>query len=139
MLIDGHLRAETTLRASVPVLVLDVNEEEADKILATAHPLAAMAETASSNSRPCSKRLEPITPPSTSSCVRPSASAIGNYFIRTKSAKPRSLPTGPTSFARNGIPGPARSGSPARIGLFVEIAPTSRRLPGFGLAAPSGA
>jgi hypothetical protein len=45
MLIDGHLRAETTPRASVPVLVLDVNEEEADKILATADPLAAMAET----------------------------------------------------------------------------------------------
>jgi hypothetical protein len=45
MLIDGHLRAETTPDALVPVLVLDVNEEEADKILLTLDPLAAMAES----------------------------------------------------------------------------------------------
>jgi DNA modification methylase len=44
MLIDGHLRAETTRRAMVPVLVLDVTEAEADKILLTLDPLAAMAE-----------------------------------------------------------------------------------------------
>jgi len=44
MLIDGHLRAETTPDAIVPVLVLDVSEEEADKILLTLDPLAAMAE-----------------------------------------------------------------------------------------------
>jgi hypothetical protein len=44
MLIDGHLRAETTPEAVVPVLVLDVDEAEAAKILATLDPLAAMAE-----------------------------------------------------------------------------------------------
>lgn len=44
MLIDGHLRAETTPKANVPVLVLDVTEEEADKLLLTLDPLAAMAE-----------------------------------------------------------------------------------------------
>jgi hypothetical protein len=44
MLIDGHLRAETTPDATVPVLVLDVNEREADKILLTHDPLAGMAE-----------------------------------------------------------------------------------------------
>ena len=43
MLIDGHLRAETTPDATVPVLVLDVDEQEADKILLTHDPLAAMA------------------------------------------------------------------------------------------------
>lgn len=43
VLIDGHLRAETTPDMEVPVLVLDVTEEEADKILATFDPLAAMA------------------------------------------------------------------------------------------------
>jgi len=43
-LIDGHLRAETTPNAIVPVLVLDVTESEADKILLTLDPLAAMAE-----------------------------------------------------------------------------------------------
>ena len=42
-LIDGHLRANTTPDETVPVLVLDVNEEEADKILATLDPLAVMA------------------------------------------------------------------------------------------------
>lgn len=44
MLIDGHLRAETASEATVPVLILDVDEAEADKILATLDPLAAMAE-----------------------------------------------------------------------------------------------
>ena len=43
MLIDGHLRAETTGRSTVPVLVLDVTEDEADKLLLTLDPLAAMA------------------------------------------------------------------------------------------------
>jgi DNA modification methylase len=45
VLIDGHLRAETTPDLEVPVLVLDVNEEEADKLLATLDPLAAMAQS----------------------------------------------------------------------------------------------
>ena len=44
MLIDGHLRAETTKNAIVPVLVLDVTEAEADKLLLTLDPLAAMAQ-----------------------------------------------------------------------------------------------
>jgi DNA modification methylase len=44
-LIDGHLRAETTPSATVPVLILDVSEEEADKILLTLDPLSAMAES----------------------------------------------------------------------------------------------
>ena len=45
-LIDGHLRAETTPDMPVPVLVLDVNEEEAKLILATHDPLAGMAGVA---------------------------------------------------------------------------------------------
>src|SRR6202050_1285053 len=45
MLIDGHLRAETTPDQLVPVLVLDVDENESHKLLATLDPLAAMAET----------------------------------------------------------------------------------------------
>jgi hypothetical protein len=43
-LIDGHARTEVAPDAGVPVLVLDVTDEEADKILATHDPLAAMAE-----------------------------------------------------------------------------------------------
>ena len=34
-IIDGHLRAEITPDAMVPVIVLDVTEEEADKLLLT--------------------------------------------------------------------------------------------------------
>jgi len=45
MIIDGHLRAETTPDLIVPVLVLDVTEDEAEKLLITLDPLAAMAES----------------------------------------------------------------------------------------------
>ena len=45
MLIDGHLRAETTPDIEVPVLITDLNEEEANKLLMTLDPLAAMADT----------------------------------------------------------------------------------------------
>ena len=49
MLLDGHLRAETLGDQRVPVLVLDVDEAEGDKILATLDPLAALAETNAAN------------------------------------------------------------------------------------------
>jgi DNA modification methylase len=42
-LVDGHLRAETTPDQEVPVLVLDLTEEEADKLLVSLDPLAATA------------------------------------------------------------------------------------------------
>lgn len=45
MLVDGHMRAETVGDSLVPVLVLDVTEEEAEKLLLTIDPIAAMAET----------------------------------------------------------------------------------------------
>jgi DNA modification methylase len=45
MLIDGHMRAETTNDQEIPVLVLDVDEAESDKLLATFDPIAAMAES----------------------------------------------------------------------------------------------
>lgn len=43
MLVDGHARAEVVGESEVPVLVLDVTPEEADKLLATFDPLGAMA------------------------------------------------------------------------------------------------
>lgn len=43
-LIDGHARAEIAGDAEIPVLILDITESEADKILATFDPLGAMAE-----------------------------------------------------------------------------------------------
>ncbi len=44
-LLDGHLRAETTPNQEVPVLILDIDEKEAEKILAFLDPLTAFAET----------------------------------------------------------------------------------------------
>lgn len=43
-IIDGHARAEIADDQLVPVLVLDVSEEEANKLLATFDPIGAMAE-----------------------------------------------------------------------------------------------
>ena len=42
-LVDGHLRAETMPDEEVPVLILDLDEAEADKLLLSLDPLAAMA------------------------------------------------------------------------------------------------
>lgn len=44
-LIDGHLRSTVAPDQLVPILVLDVTDDEADKLLVTLDPLAAMAET----------------------------------------------------------------------------------------------
>jgi hypothetical protein len=43
-LIDGHCRVEMLPDQLLPVLVLDVDDQEAAKLLATLDPLAAMAE-----------------------------------------------------------------------------------------------
>ncbi len=45
MLIDGHLRTETMTGEQVPVLVLDVTEQEADTLLLLLDPLSGMAGT----------------------------------------------------------------------------------------------
>lgn len=44
-LIDGHLRKGEHAAAEWPVLVLDVTDEEADALLASIDPIAAMAQT----------------------------------------------------------------------------------------------
>jgi len=44
-LIDGHLRAETTPGMEVPVLIVDLDEAEAAKLLALHDPLAGLAES----------------------------------------------------------------------------------------------
>ena len=45
VLIDGHLRAGLDPNQLIPVLVTDLNAEEAGAVLATLDPLAAMAQT----------------------------------------------------------------------------------------------
>ena len=42
-LIDGHLRAQTTPDVEVPVLIVDLDDAEADKLLAVLDPLSRMA------------------------------------------------------------------------------------------------
>lgn len=44
-LIDGHLRTETAGSQEIPVIVVDVNDEEEAKLLATFDPLSEMAGT----------------------------------------------------------------------------------------------
>jgi hypothetical protein len=44
-LLDGHLRAETTPNQAVPVLILDLDDNEADKFLAVFDPLTNLAGT----------------------------------------------------------------------------------------------
>lgn len=44
-LLDGHLRAKTTPESEVPVLIVDLSDAEADLVLATFDPLAALAQT----------------------------------------------------------------------------------------------
>src|ERR1700737_3555216 len=69
-LIDGHLRAETTPSAMVPVLILDVSEDEAGKILLTLDPLAGMAESDS-------ERLQALL-----DNVRTDSAAVEQLFAR---------------------------------------------------------
>ena len=42
-IVDGHLRAETLPNETIPVLVLDVDQDEANKLLTMLDPLAGMA------------------------------------------------------------------------------------------------
>ena len=44
LLLDGHLRSEVAPDDVVPVLVVDLDEAEGDKLLAALDPLAALAE-----------------------------------------------------------------------------------------------
>ena len=45
VLVDGHLRVDIDPEFEIPVVIVDLNDEEAGKALATLDPLAAMAET----------------------------------------------------------------------------------------------
>lgn len=57
-LIDGHLRAGLDPDEQVPVLILDVDDAEAEKLLVSIDPLAAMAEADSQALRGLLERVE---------------------------------------------------------------------------------
>ena len=69
-LIDGHLRAEITPDAEVPVLVVDLGDREAAKLLALHDPLAELAR---GFSRPWAPRCGPT--PTCCSSTRTSSTA----------------------------------------------------------------
>lgn len=57
-LIDGHLRAEVSPQADVPVLVVDLDDREAEKLLALHDPIAAMARAEQLVLEELSSRIE---------------------------------------------------------------------------------
>jgi len=58
MLIDGHLRKEMLGSKTIRVAVLDVTEQEADKLLATIDPLTALVDQDSEAFQELVERLE---------------------------------------------------------------------------------
>lgn len=57
-LIDGHLRVDLADDAEIPCLILDVNEEEANKLLLTIDPVGAMAAADSDQLRALMESVE---------------------------------------------------------------------------------
>jgi hypothetical protein len=57
-LLNGHMRRDLTPDSVVPVLVLDVGEDEADKILATFDPISMMATTNRDNLKKLLDKLQ---------------------------------------------------------------------------------
>src|SRR5258707_12164475 len=49
VLIDGHLRAETTPNMMVPVAIVGLTESEADKFLFSAHPITGRSRRDETN------------------------------------------------------------------------------------------
>jgi hypothetical protein len=61
-LIDGHLRAETTPDQLVPVLILDVNEDEAQQLLAFWDPLSALAGKDEERAQALAEQIQTTSP-----------------------------------------------------------------------------
>jgi hypothetical protein len=83
-LIDGHLRAQQNPDTLFLVLVLDVSEAEADKLLLTMDPLAGMAERTSIGSGLCSKRSTLRAKRFRSCCAARQARVSARSSIRTR-------------------------------------------------------
>ena len=104
MLIDGHLRAETTPLQEVPVLILDVTEAEADKILLTLDPLAGMAEA---NQTAIEQLLATVTTESEAVGALLSGWRARRACKRSRLTRSSKMPcrtTGRPSCKRNGAP-----------------------------------
>ena len=123
-LIDGHLRRDTTPDQEVPVIVVDVTEKEADKILATLDPLAAMAEMDSERITSLLATVQTNSEAVKELLKRTVGDRIGRSFIPPTSPSLKFRLTAPKHCARSGRSRPASFGKPDRTGLCVAIAET---------------
>lgn len=114
MLIDGHLRAEISSDEMVPVLVLDVTEAEADKLLATLDPLASMAVL---DSDAFAKLVESVTTDSDALAGMFDSIKEGGYDALT----PMMTPTVPAD-EWDGMPGFAQDDRTSWKRLIVHFA-----------------
>ena len=85
MLIDGHLRTEEMGEQPIPVLVLDVNEAEARKLLLTLDPLAAMAEADAAKLDALMRQVETGSE-AVADLITDIASEAGMYLTKTEPA-----------------------------------------------------
>jgi hypothetical protein len=111
VLIDGHLRQEMTPTEEVPVLILDVNDEEADILLASYDPITAMAsedgvalqellETIETNNEELNTLLQDINERYGSAAIMQVENTTGAYYLpnetitgRDRSERISSIPT----------------------------------------------
>jgi len=121
-LVDGHLRAQITPDSLVPVLVLDLTEEEADKVLATLDPLAAMAETDAERIKALLQTVRTDDEAVTDLLRHTAGDVFGKPSIRKKSTRPGFRRTELSNCARSGRLVSASSGGSRRIGFCVETA-----------------
>jgi hypothetical protein len=97
VLIDGHLRQEMTPTDEVPVLILDVNDEEADILLASYDPITAMANedgvalkqllaTIESSNEGLTTLLQDINERYAASAILEVANTTGAYYLDNQNA-----------------------------------------------------
>jgi hypothetical protein len=130
MIIDGHLRAETTPDALVPVLLLDVSEEEANKILLTLDPLAAMAERDAERIEALLQTVKPTVRRSKKFYVAPPGSRCGRAFTRRPASSLPHKSTRRLSCRGSGALKTVNSGSSTSIACCTATQPIVRTLSG---------
>ena len=123
-LIDGHLRCETTPDMEVPVLVLDVSEAEADKLLVTLDPLASLAQA---DRAALTSLLASVDTDSTAVQALLADLAAGELtaFLDREAVPGLTDPDAIRSRRTKPRPSPATYGSWTAIGCTVATAPTA--------------
>ena len=121
MLIDRHLRADVTPAATVPVLVVDLDEAEADKLLLTLDPLAAMAEADGERIQSLLETVQTSDKAVGRYCGALPATRSGGCCIRRPNPPPKWIRR--ASCKRNGEQRPVNSGVSASTGCYAATLP----------------